>query len=90
MVVTEDKMKMKMKMSIKEAMWSALADHREHGRLTLPNPAIVRDGDWYDYRSAHEPHSSVLWDLNDGLGWWAPDSAGDIDLMAKMLADCRQ
>jgi len=40
MVVTDNKMKMKM--SIKEAITSALADYEANGRLTLPNPAIVR------------------------------------------------
>jgi len=76
MVVTDNKMKMKMKMSIKEAMWSALADHREHGRLTLPNPAIVRNGAGFEYVSSLEPHGGVVVDLDGDLGWWA---AGQVE-----------
>jgi len=59
-----------------------MTDHVENGRLTPSNPAIVRDGMGYDYRSALHPHDGLVWDLSEGLGWWAPDSAGDIDSMA--------
>jgi len=68
--------------TLKEAILAALTDYSENGDLTPSNPAIVRDGDGFEYNSALHPHDGMVWDLQEGLGSWTPEDGDDIESIA--------
>jgi hypothetical protein len=70
-----------------EAIESALRDYSENGELTPSNPAIVRDGDGFQYNSALHPHDGMVWDLQEGLGSWTPEVGDNIEAIAAGAAE---
>ena len=76
------------------AIQSAMADHLENdGSLNCHNPCLYvsdPDSEVADvcYGSALEtPGCVVLWDLQEGLGAWAPESDDDLEAIAAGAAE---
>jgi len=74
--------------TLTQAISEAMVDSFENdGSLTPHNPAIVRDGEGFYYGSSHHPHDGIVWDLQEGLENWTPETYDDIYLNAAAAAE---
>lgn len=72
-------------MTLTQAIAAAIRDYQENAKLTPANPAIVKDGDGYYYGSSLIPHDGMVWDLQEGLGFWTPTDEHDPEDLAAFI-----
>lgn len=75
-----------MKLTLAEAIAAAMNDYLETGSLNKHNPCIYLYAESYHYGSTMEPHDEIVWDIQEGLGNWAPEKGDDIKSISESAA----